>query len=326
MPPQPSDANKIAAAVEVLRRGGLVAMPTETVYGLAGDALNPVALARIFEVKERPSFDPLICHAPSLEVVLTLVASFPAAARELAERFWPGPLTLVLPKQLPVPDLATSGLPNVAVRVPAHPLAQELLHAFGGPLAAPSANMFGRISPTTADAVRQELGDRVDLILDGGPCSVGVESTVVGFGPTAEGEESPARVLRTGGITVEEIENVLGPVEVVTAGSSRPDAPGQLASHYAPRKPLTLLPVDTPLPAETATVGLLYWGEESGVGALAASRCLSPGKNLREAAANLFRHLRELDQEPEVQRLLARPVPEEGLGRAINDRLRRAAA
>lgn len=320
MNPQPPAAKKIEEAAALLRQGGLVAMPTETVYGLAGDALNPTSLAKIFEVKQRPSFDPLICHAASTAMAEDLVSAFPEPARLLAQRFWPGPLTLVLPKKRRVPDLATSGLPHVAVRVPAHRWAHQLLEAFDGPLAAPSANMFGRISPTTAEAVRQELGEQVDLILDGGPCTIGLESTVVGFSETGA-----PRVLRTGGIGVEEIEGVLGEVEVATASSSRPAAPGQLESHYAPRKPLHLLESDESLPPEP-NIALLYLGKVSFAETLAAARCLSPTRELREAAANLFRMLRELDEHPDVKTIYARPVPNIGLGRAINDRLKRAAS
>jgi len=299
-----------------------VALPTETVYGLAGDALNEKALAKIFETKQRPSFDPLICHVADLEGVRQLCRDLPATARKLAEKFWPGPLTLVLPKRDHVPDLATSGLPTVAVRVPAHPLAQALLREFGGPVAAPSANMFGRISPTTAGAVRQELGEKVDLILDGGPCEIGVESTIIGFAPAEEGGQP--RLYRAGGVTVEEIEEVAGPLEDRTGNTSRPNAPGQLESHYAPRKPLHLQAGGAPI-EHHSSIGWLLFGP-TGNFKPEVSRNLSPDGDLREAAANLFRHLRELDADPSVRTLCARPVPEQGLGRAINDRLRRASA
>ncbi|MEM1059284.1 MAG: L-threonylcarbamoyladenylate synthase [Verrucomicrobiota bacterium] len=316
MTPQPSAV--IPAAAATLRRGGLVAMPTETVYGLAGDALNPSALARIFEVKQRPAFDPLICHAADTAGAEALVSDFPAAARALAEAFWPGPLTLVLPKRARVPDLATSGHPTVAVRVPAHRLARALLREFGGPLAAPSANLFGRLSPTTADAVRRELGGKVDVILDGGPCEVGVESTIIGFGP-----DGP-RLLRAGGVPLEEIEAVAGPVAPAPGPTARPEAPGMLASHYAPRTPLRL--ENDGAPAEHGPdIGWLLFGP---TGSFTPDHALnlSPAGDLREAAARLFQALRELDEDPAVRLICARPVPERGLGRAINDRLRRAAA
>ena len=209
-------------------------MPTETVYGLAGDGLNPTALARIFEVKQRPLFDPLILHFADMAGAFDLAGQIPTSARELAQRFWPGPLTIVVLKKAMVPELATSGLPNVALRVPAHPVAQALLRAFGGPLAAPSANRFGRISPTDAQAVQTELGDAVPLILDGGPCGVGLESTVIFLS-----EHQPV-LLRAGGIPLEEIESVIGPIKHATPVDDRPLAPGQLKHHYAPRKPLRL--------------------------------------------------------------------------------------
>ena len=229
-------AEALARAVELLRAGEVIGLPTETVYGLAGDALNAAALVRIFEVKQRPHFDPLILHCIDAERAFTLVeGNIPEAARELAAKFWPGPLTLVLRKRDIVPDLATSGLPHVALRVPAHPVAQELLRAFGGPLAAPSANRFGRISPTDAAAVRAELGDAVPLILDGGPCTVGLESTVLSLA----GDE-PC-LFRAGGISLEDLEAVVGRVRRPGAVDDSPQAPGQLRHHYAPRKPLRLV-------------------------------------------------------------------------------------
>jgi L-threonylcarbamoyladenylate synthase len=217
----------ISRAVELLRQGQVIGLPTETVYGLAGDGLNPTALARIFEVKQRPLFDPLILHFADMAGAFDLAEQIPIAARELAQRFWPGPLTLVLRKRDIVPDLATSGLPHVALRVPAHPVAQAVLRAFGGPLAAPSANRFGRISPTDAQAVQSELRDTVPLILDGGPCAVGLESTVLFIS-----EHRPV-LLRAGGISLEEIESVVGPVQRAAPVDERPQAPGQLKHHYA---------------------------------------------------------------------------------------------
>src|SRR5271163_382355 len=211
-------AESISRAVELLRAGEVIGLPTETVYGLAGDGLNPAALARIFETKHRPLFDPLILHFADAESAFAVAEDVPEIARRLAEKFWPGPLTLVLRKKEIVPDLATSGLPNVALRVPAHPVAQALLRAFGGPLAAPSANRFGRISPTDAQAVRAELGDAVPLILDGGPCAVGVESTVLLLSKV-----QPV-LLRAGGISLEEIQALVGPVRHATPVDDRPQA------------------------------------------------------------------------------------------------------
>lgn len=315
----PATEETILRAVGLLREGEVVGMPTETVYGLAGDGLNPAALARIFEVKQRPLFDPLILHFATAEEAFGLAERVPAAARELAERFWPGPLTLVLPKSGLVPDLATSGLPCAALRVPSHPVAQALLRAFGGPLAAPSANRFGRISPTDAQAVREELGGAVPLILDGGPCAVGLESTVLFFG------DDPPLLLRAGGVALEEIEAVTGPLKRATPLDERPLAPGQLKHHYAPRKRLRLVRDAAEIPSRPDT-GWLAFGAQSVTGSfLGVRENLSSAGDLREAAANLFRAMRSLDENPLVETLYAVPVPARGLGLAINERLERAA-
>jgi L-threonylcarbamoyladenylate synthase len=310
----------ISRAVELLRQGQVVGLPTETVYGLAGDGLNPVALARIFEVKQRPLFDPLILHFADAAGAFALAEQVPIAARELAQRFWPGPLTLVLRKTEAVPDLATSGLPHVALRVPAHPVAQALLREFGGPLAAPSANRFGRISPTDAQAVWTELGDAVPLILDGGPCAVGLESTVLFI------SEHPPVLLRAGGIPMEEIEALVGPVQHATPVDDRPQAPGQLKHHYAPRKPLRL-EWDLRDIEFRPDCGILLFGKhELAQGLPGVIENLSPAGDLREAAANFFRALRALDDNPRVQILYAMALPAHGLGLAINERLERAAS
>jgi L-threonylcarbamoyladenylate synthase len=309
----------ILRAVELLLQGQIVGLPTETVYGLAGDGLNPIALARIFEAKQRPLFDPLILHFADAAGAFALAERIPVAAHELAQHFWPGPLTLVLKKTALVPDLATSGLPNVALRVPAHPVAQALLHAFGGPLAAPSANRFGRISPTDAQAVRTELGDAVPLILDGGPCAVGLESTVLLLS-----EDHPV-LLRAGGIAVEEIEAMVGPVKRATPVDDRPQSPGQLKHHYAPRKPLHLVRNIAEIPSQ-ADIGWLAFGPQTAsVSFLGVVENLSPAGNLREAAANFFRALRALDDDSRVGSLYATALPAHGLGLAINERLERAA-
>ena len=309
-------AEAISRAVELLLAGQVVGLPTETVYGLAGDGLNPAALARIFEVKQRPLFDPLILHFADADSAFAFAEKIPAAARELAARFWPGPLTLVLPKKEIVPDLATSGLPEVALRVPVHPVAQALLRAFGGPLAAPSANRFGRISPTDAQAVRSELGDAVPLILDGGPCAVGLESTVLLI------SERQPMLLRAGGIPIEEIEALVGPVQHATPVDDNPQAPGQLKHHYAPRKPLRIVSGVEEVPTRT-DVGYLAFGETSPFAGVLEN--LSPGGNLREAAANFFRALRALDDQAQVREIYAVLLPARGLGLAINERLERAA-
>jgi L-threonylcarbamoyladenylate synthase len=306
----PSDEG-VAAAAGILRAGGLVAMPTETVYGLAGDARNGAAVARIFEAKARPAFNPLIAHVTGLDMARTL-AVFDDRAQAVAERFWPGALTLVLPlrEDAGVSPLVTAGLTTIAIRCPAHPVAQALLRAFGGPLAAPSANPSGRVSPTRADHVRQGLSGRIDAILDGGPCAVGLESTILGL------VGAPV-LLRPGGIPVEALEAMLGPIE--TGGNAdRPNAPGQLASHYAPDA-MVRLNVTEPASGEV-WVGF-------GPRCEGAALSLSATGDVVEAAASLFQTLRDADELAGAKgRIAFAPVPETGLGRAINDRLRRAAA
>ena len=310
-------AEAISRAAELLRAGEVIGLPTETVYGLAGDGLNPAALAKIFDVKQRPLFDPLILHVPDADAAFALADDVPEVARVLAGKFWPGPLTLVLRKKEFVPDLATSGLPNVAVRVPHHPVAQALLRAFAGPLAAPSANRFGRISPTDAQAVHAELGDGVALILDGGPCTVGVESTVISLA------ESTPVLLRAGGVSLEEIEALIGPVSHATPVDEKPQAPGQLKHHYAPRKKLRLVRSVEEIPAR-ADVGWLAFGKAAAFPGVVEN--ISPGENLREAASAFFRALRKLDEDARVAEIYAVRLPARGLGVAINERLERASA
>lgn len=304
---QPDDSG-LARAAAILRGGGLVAFPTETVYGLGADARNNTAVARIFEAKGRPQFNPLIVHVASL-LDAEKIAEFDQTARSLAQAFWPGPLTLVLPLR---PDagisaLISAGLPSVAVRVPEHPLAQRLLRAFDGPVAAPSANPSGRISPTTAGHVLAGLSGRIDAVLDGGACGVGVESTIVGLQP------EPV-LLRAGGLPAEAIEACLGQTLAQAKKTDRPNAPGQLDSHYAPRAALRLN-------ATKRRTGEMLLG----FGAVDCDLNLSASGDLTEAAANLFRHLHDLDARASGG-IAVSPVPDHGLGRAINDRLRRAAA
>ncbi len=308
-------AAAVAEAAAWLRAGGLVAFPTETVYGLGADATQPEAVARIFEAKGRPRFNPLIAHVADTETARAH-AAFDSRADALAAAFWPGPLTLVLPRSAHcgVAKLASAGLPSLAVRVPAHPVAQRLLRALGRPVVAPSANASGRLSPTTAEHVRHSLGARVDMILDGGPCAVGVESTILDLTRT------PAVILRHGGISREALAEVIGaPEDATAAPADRPSAPGQLASHYAPGLPLRLNAREV-RPDE----GLLAFGADEPGGA-ALTHNLSPAGDLREAAANLFAHLHALDR-PDLAGIAVVPIPAEGLGAAINDRLRRAAA
>lgn len=307
-------------AAQIIRRGGLVGMPTETVYGLAADALNADAVAGIFQAKERPYFDPLIVHIADVSWLPRVVADFPELAKKLAQRFWPGPLTLILPKAAAIPDLVTSGLTNVGVRIPQHPVALDLLRQSDCPIAAPSANLFGRISPTTALHVAEQLQDRIDYILDGGPCQVGLESTVLQLSPR------PC-LLRPGGVSVEELTEVIGPIEIAPPTDQPTEtpqtAPGMLAQHYAPRTPLTLRSGSSG--SLHGRWGILAWQRIPGDTQFAASEVLSPSGDLREAATNFFAALRRLDA-LNLDGILAEPVPDIGLGRALNDRLRRAAA
>ncbi|MCC7276006.1 MAG: threonylcarbamoyl-AMP synthase [Alphaproteobacteria bacterium] len=310
-----ADPEALAEAVRLLRAGALVAFPTETVYGLGGDATDDRVVAAIFAAKGRPRFNPLIAHVPDVAAA-DRIAVLDARSRVLARRFWPGPLTLVLPRRPAggVSLLATAGLDTVAVRVPDHPVALALLAAVDRPVAAPSANRSGRVSPTTAAHVAEGLGDRVALVLDGGPCRIGVESTVLDLtGP------EPA-LLRPGGLARGTIEAALGgPLATAAPDPARPAAPGQLASHYAPVRPVRL-------GARTvaADEALLAFGPRPPEGA-AATLNLSPSGDLAEAAANLFAHLRRLDGAA-VRAIAVMEIPEYGLGEAINDRLRRAAA
>jgi len=316
----PANPEATQTAARILAAGGLVAFPTETVYGLGADAANGTAVARLYAAKGRPSFNPLIAHVASLSTARAL-ACFDDAAERLA-KLWPGPLTLVLPKAsgCQVTELATAGLDTIALRVPSHPVAHDLLTAFGGPVVAPSANRSGHVSPTTAQHVLADLNGRVDLILDGGPSAVGLESTIVaclGGAPT---------LLRPGGLPRQAIERVLG-TKLIDATASASDAgdaetpiaPGMLVSHYAPHARLRL---------EAAAVSpgeaLLAFGGAEPPGA-SATRNLSQSGDLVEAAANLFAHLRALDATG-VSVIAVMPIPHEGLGEAINDRLARAAA
>eukprot|EP01105_Mastigella_eilhardi_P027390 TRINITY_DN8428_c0_g1_i1.p2 TRINITY_DN8428_c0_g1~~TRINITY_DN8428_c0_g1_i1.p2 ORF type:complete len:334 (+),score=94.07 TRINITY_DN8428_c0_g1_i1:106-1002(+) len=295
-------------------------MPTETVYGLAANATDATAVLKIFEAKGRPRFDPLIVHCSDVAHAQT-VAVFTDRALALARAYWPGPMTLVLQRRECIPDAVTSGLSTVAVRVPDHPVAQALIRASGLPLAAPSANRFGRMSPTTAAHVREQLGDAL-LVLEGGPCRVGVESTVLRPDP------APALVLRPGGVSREMVALVLGDVSMADtkarADNLPRDAPGMLASHYAPRKPLRLRVPGTPWPEEPAVALLGFTGADfpSGGGPRVA---LSATGSTMEAAANLFARMRVLDAFPDVREIVAELVPDTGIGEAVNDRLRRAA-
>lgn len=314
------NAKAIEEAAAVIRQGGLVAFPTETVYGLGADACNPLAVARVFEVKRRPRMDPIIVHVGSPESA-QLYGRFPIEAAALMRRFWPGPLTLVVPKTGLVPPIVTAGLDTVAIRMPAHPAALALILASGRALAAPSANVFGYISPTEARHVAEQISERIDLILDGGRCTVGVESTVLAL------DSAGPRILRAGGVPPEALREVLGGLEWSIGSSSRPEAPGQLTRHYATRTPLVILDAGDrraePSPGER--VGLLALVMPRNIEKFAAVEVLSQSGDLREAAANLFAALYRLDSLG-LERLIAHAVPEEGLGIAIMDRLRRCSA
>ncbi|HWM81276.1 MAG TPA: L-threonylcarbamoyladenylate synthase [Pseudolabrys sp.] len=317
-----AEGDAVARAARVLAEGGLVAFPTETVYGLGADAGNGEAVARLYAAKERPVFNPLIAHVADIDAARR-IAQFNEAAEKLAAAFWPGPLTLVLPRRAGsgVSDLASAGLNSVAVRVPAHPVARALLAAFGRPVVAPSANRSGRVSPTRAAHVVADLDGRVDLVVDGGPTRVGVESSIVSC---IDEPGSPPTWLRPGGVAREAIERVLGtPLaerpRPARSAQDAPLAPGMLESHYAPRAHLRLDAADV-RPGEA----LLAFGPGAPAGAVMTLN-LSARGDLTEAAANLFSHLRALDASG-AQTIAAMPVPRTGLGEAINDRLARAAA
>lgn len=295
----------------------IIGIPTETVYGLAGNAYDSTIVARIFEAKQRPTFDPLIVHTHSIESIYQFAGPIHQSLLHLAQQFWPGPLTLLIPRKSIIPDIVTNGLPNVAVRIPNHSLILELLQNLSFPLAAPSANPFGYISPTTAKHVNDQLGTKIPYILDGGPCDVGLESTIVGI------EDDKIIIYRLGGISVEDIETIVGPVSV-RQHSSNPLAPGMLDSHYSPRKKMLLgdsarlLELNHDLQPVLLRFNskLIEYPDN-------LQLVLSPNSSVTEAAINLFSALRSAD-ELAISLIIAEPVPDTGLGRAINDRLKRA--
>jgi L-threonylcarbamoyladenylate synthase len=315
-----SDPESIRLAAEIIRSGGLVAFPTETVYGLGANGLDSEAVAKIFEAKQRPSFDPLIVHIATRASLDLLAQKMGTVDRRLMDAFWPGPLTIVLPKRDNVPDIVTAGLSTIAIRMPAHPVAQALILKAGVPIAAPSANPFGYVSPTCAQHVLDGLGDRMDLILDGGPCPIGVESTIVSV------SESCLELLRPGSVTLAELRDIMGPSVRAAAGTTIV-APGQLPRHYATKTPVTILSAPGARPAIQARerAGLLAMsapGQENKM--FCAIEVLSSSGDLREIARNVFAALRRLDALG-LDRLYAEPCDEQGLGLAIMDRLRRCA-
>lgn len=310
----------INVAINFLNQGKLVAIPTETVYGLAANALNENAVLSIFKAKQRPSFDPLIIHVASIEKINNYAYLTDKHLITLANTFWPGPLTLLLTKKNTIPNCVTSGLSQVAVRVPNHALTLKLLSEINFPLAAPSANPFGYVSPTNAQHVSKQLGKKIDYILDGGNCELGLESTIVGV------ENGKVCVYRLGGLTVEDIEAKIGKVELKINNSSNPKAPGQLKSHYAPKKPLLIGDINTLIKQFVGKkIGILCFGENNFSNNDYVIYNLSKTKQLNEAALNLFNYLRLADED-DIDVLLCEPLPNFGLGMAINDRLNRASS
>ena len=307
----------VSEAARLLKEGEVVAIPTETVYGLAGNAFEPKALAKIFAAKERPTFDPLIVHIADIDQLADIAKDIPDEAYKLAEAYWPGPMTIILPKKDCIPDLCTSGLPSVAVRFPSHPVAQAIIKESGLPLAAPSANLFKHVSPTTAEHVAAQLADRIAGIVDGGACSVGVESSIISLAG-----ETPT-VLRPGAITPEMFSKVIGNV-TVKESTSKPgqamQAPGQCDTHYRPQVPLYFgeIPEGYKLPARTVRIA---FGKQAG--AIPATVNLSESGDMTEATSKLYAYMHDLDK-PEYDLILVDPIPNTGVGMALNDRLKRA--
>jgi L-threonylcarbamoyladenylate synthase len=310
--------NDVLRAAVFLNSGEVVAIPTETVYGLAGNALDVVSVAKIFEAKSRPFFDPLIVHTHSLEEVGKLVENIPIPLLKLAKAYWPGPLTLLLPKKEIIPDLVTSGLANVGIRIPQQALTLQLLKTLSFPLAAPSANPFGYVSPTNANHVFQQLQGKIPFILDGGECQVGLESTIVGM------QENKVTIFRLGGLSVEAIEKIIGPVELSVQQGDNPTAPGMLSSHYATHKPIIIGNIaDNLIKFRSSKIGLISFREQYTDVESKYCKTLSVNGNLTEAAQHLFAAMRYLDN-CDIDIILTEEFPEIGLGKAINDRLRRA--
>lgn len=310
--------NNISQAVDFLNAGEVVAIPTETVYGLAGNAFNASAVAKIFEAKNRPFFDPLIVHTFELKQVYELVTEIPELLLKLVEKFWPGPLTLLLPKKDIIPDIVTSGLPNVGIRIPQQNLSLELLKQLKFPLAAPSANPFGYVSPTSAQHVFDQLHGKIPYILDGGKCKVGLESTIVGM------LDNKVSIYRIGGLSIESIEEVVGKVKININQGDNPAAPGMLSSHYAPNKPIIIGNIKENLVKyKSSKIGIISFINNFNEVEKKYCYPLSVNGNMNEAAQHLFSALRELDNS-NIDIILSEVFPDEGLGKAINDRLNRA--
>ena len=309
--------NDLSLAANILSQGGLVGIPTETVYGLAANAFDQQAILNVFEAKNRPAFDPLITHVGTLAQLEDLTLDIPSKAEALIDKFWPGPLTLVLKKSNRISNLISSGLDTAAFRMPRHPITRELLLSLEFPLVAPSANPFGYVSPTTAQHVMQQLGDQVDYTLDGGPCNIGIESTIISF------DYPQPTILRLGGLGVEAIEQVIGPINVNTHSSSNPTAPGMLKSHYAPTIPIMVGDIDAMLKTEkNHKIGILSYHKKYPD---YINFVLTETSDINEATMHFFAGLRWLDEQ-DIDKILTEYVPDIGLGKAINDRLSRASA
>lgn len=312
-----STLENIKRSANVIKSGEIVAFPTETVYGLGADGLNPTAVSKIFEIKKRPSFNPLILHVASINQIIDLVEINNKLVEKLTESFWPGPLTIVLPKRNIVPDIVTAGNPTVAVRMPRHPVALELIKASGRPIAAPSANTFGFLSPTTAEHVEKQLGEKIEFILDGGKSDVGVESTII------EIVGEVIYILRPGGISIEQLKKFSKNVKIKETDPENPTAPGQLIQHYAPKVPIKFLDELNLKEIKDKKLAALFLSENKTAIKFEKIEILSPTGEIHEAAANLFHHLHSLES-LDVDLIIVEPIKEDGLGMAIMDRLRKA--
>ncbi len=313
---EPTKTNILKAA-NIIKEGGLVAFPTETVYGLGANAFDPIAVAKIFEVKKRPSFNPLILHLPGIDKFIEVTSCKSEKVFDLVKKFMPGPLTLVLPKTEKIPDIVTAGKNTVGIRIPANKTAREFIKECNVPVAAPSANMFGMLSPTTALHVEEQLGEKIDFILDGGESNVGVESTIIEF------SDNKFYLLRYGGLPAEEIEEVIKEKLTLKKNEVSPNSPGQLRSHYAPQIPIKFIDETDLSEVDFSETGLLVFNKNSYGSDFASVKILSPSGDFREASANLFKFLHEFENE-RVKLILVEKVPEVGLGKAIADRLQKA--
>jgi L-threonylcarbamoyladenylate synthase len=312
-------SSDISKAIELLNKEDVVAIPTETVYGLAGNIYSEKAIRKIFEVKQRPLFNPLIVHIPSIDQLEKVAREFPIKAQKLAEAFWPGSLTLILPKKLNLPEIVTGGKDTVGVRIPNHPVTLTLLKQLSFPLAAPSANPYNRISPTSSDHVKTYFGNILPMVLEGGECKNGIESTIIGF------ENNEAILYRLGAISVEEIEKIIGKIQIKNKSDTTPNAPGMVAKHYAPKTKMYLLDdIDEFIEnAESKKIGVLRFQEELNATRFEHIEILSKSGDLKEATSKLYAALHKLDS-LDLDIIVAERFPDVGLGKSINDRLERA--